>query len=95
MDYLKDLQVVANTQIKLSDWDPDFTGSISKNYAEDLLNKELGNQMPPLQYKLFADKSEALLIILQGMDLENQMKKKSLTIIFGVFINICLQREKL
>src|SRR5690242_5980847 len=68
MDYLKDLQVVANTQIKLGNWDPDFTYSISKNYAEDLFNKELGNQMPDLQYKLFADKSNALLIIFQGMD---------------------------
>ncbi|MGN6615336.1 MAG: PPK2 family polyphosphate kinase [Candidatus Nitrosocosmicus sp.] len=68
MDYLKDLQVVANTQIKLSNWDPDFTGGISKNYAEDLFNKEMENQMPVLQYKLFADKSKALLIIFQGMD---------------------------
>lgn len=68
MDYIDDLKVCTNTKVKLSNWDPDSTGGILKNYAEDILNNELGNQMSALQYKLFADKSKALLIILQGMD---------------------------
>jgi PPK2 family polyphosphate:nucleotide phosphotransferase len=55
-------------QIKLSDWDPSFTGGISKIYAENLLVNEFMYRMSNLQYKLFADKSQALLIILQGMD---------------------------
>ena len=68
MGYVNDLKACANTQIRLSNWDPDFTGGILKDYAEDLMNNELGNQISELQYKLFADKSKGLLIILQGMD---------------------------
>jgi PPK2 family polyphosphate:nucleotide phosphotransferase len=55
-------------QIKLSNWDPSFTGGISKSYAENRLLNEFMCRMSNLQYKLFADKSQALLIILQGMD---------------------------
>jgi len=55
-------------EIKLSNWDPTFTGGISKSYAENLLENDLMNQMSNLQYKLFADKSQALLVVLQGMD---------------------------
>jgi polyphosphate kinase 2 (PPK2 family) len=68
MNYVNDLKADANTEIRLSNWDPDFTGGIMKNNAEDFLNNELGNQMSALQYKLLADKSKGLLIILQGMD---------------------------
>jgi PPK2 family polyphosphate:nucleotide phosphotransferase len=57
-----------HTQIKLSKWDPDFTGEIDKDYAEDKLKNDLIKQMSDLQYKLFADKSQAILIILQGLD---------------------------
>ncbi len=57
-----------DTQIKLSEWDPDFTGEIDKDYAEDKLKNGLVKQMSDLQYKLFADKSQAILIILQGLD---------------------------
>jgi len=55
-------------EIKLSNWDPTFTGGISKSYAENLLENDFMNQMSNLQYKLFADKSQALLVVLQGMD---------------------------
>ena len=55
-------------EIKLSNWDPTFTGGISKSYAENLLKNDFMNQMSNLQYKLFADKSQALLVVLQGMD---------------------------
>jgi PPK2 family polyphosphate:nucleotide phosphotransferase len=55
-------------EIKLSNWDPIFTGGISKSYAENLLENDFMNQMSNLQYKLFADKSQALLVVLQGMD---------------------------
>ena len=55
-------------EIKLRNWDPSFTGEISKCYAENLLENDFMNQMSNLQYKLFADKSQALLIVLQGMD---------------------------
>ena len=55
-------------QIKLSNWDSDFTGGMSKNYAENLLDNDFMNQMSNLQYKLFADKNQALLVVLQGVD---------------------------
>ena len=55
-------------EIKLSNWDTTFTGGISKSYAENLLENDFMNQMSNLQYKLFADKSQALLVVLQGMD---------------------------
>ena len=57
-----------DTKIKLSKWDPDFTGEIDKDYAEDKLKNGLTKQMSDLQYKLFADKSQAMLLVLQGMD---------------------------
>ena len=52
----------------MSKWDPDFTGEIEKDYAEDKLKNGLAKQMSDLQYKLFADKSQAILIVLQGLD---------------------------
>jgi PPK2 family polyphosphate:nucleotide phosphotransferase len=67
-DFVSNFTIRYDATIKLSIWDPDFTDGIYKNYAEDQLKGDLLNQMSNLQYKLFADKSQALLIILQGMD---------------------------
>jgi PPK2 family polyphosphate:nucleotide phosphotransferase len=67
-DFINNFVINPNIQIKLTDWDPDFTGEIDKNYAENLLDTDLKNQMSELQYKLFADKNQALLIVLQGID---------------------------
>ncbi|HXT84407.1 MAG TPA: polyphosphate kinase 2 family protein [Verrucomicrobiae bacterium] len=60
--------VTPNTNIKLSKWDTGFSDDYYKNDAENLLKNEYANQMSNLQYKLFADKKQSLLIILQGMD---------------------------
>ena len=68
LDVVNNFLVDPNTQIKLSKWDPDFTGKIYKNYAENLLNNDFMTQMSNLQYKLFADKNQALLVVLQGLD---------------------------
>ncbi len=67
-DFVNKFVAIPDTQIKLSKWDPDFTGEIDKDYAEDKLKNGLVKQMSDLQYKLFADKSQAILIILQGLD---------------------------
>jgi PPK2 family polyphosphate:nucleotide phosphotransferase len=67
-DFVNKFMANPETTIKLGNCDPNFTNGISKNYAEGLLKSDLGNQLSDLQYKLFADKSQALLIILQGMD---------------------------
>ncbi len=61
------LIVKPNTKICLSDWNPTYIGRIDKEEAEMMLNQNLMNQMSNLQYKLFADKSQSLLIILQGI----------------------------
>lgn len=67
-DIAENFIVNPGIEIKLSNWDPSFTGGISKSYAENLLENDFMNQMSNLQYKLFADKSQALLVVLQGMD---------------------------
>ena len=67
-DIAENFIVNPGNEIKLNNWDPTFTGGISKSYAENLLENDFINQMSNLQYKLFADKSQALLVVLQGMD---------------------------
>jgi PPK2 family polyphosphate:nucleotide phosphotransferase len=54
-------------KLKLKDWDPDYTGGKSKRDMECELSKLL-SRMSELQYKLFADSSKSILIILQGVD---------------------------
>ncbi len=63
-DFVENFVVGHNAQIKLSKWDPDFTGGIYKNYAENLSNNDFMNQMSTLQYKLFANKNQSLFVIL-------------------------------
>ena len=53
--------------LKLKDWDPDYTGDKSKKDMECELAK-FHLKMSELQYKLFADSSKSILIILQGVD---------------------------
>ena len=54
-------------QIKLKDWDPQYSGDKSKN--EMLTEMEqFSKRISELQYKLFAANSKSLLIILQGVD---------------------------
>ena len=64
---VNNLVVKPNTKIRLSDWDLTYLGRIDKEEAERTLKQSLMNQMSDLQYKLFADKSQSLLIILQGI----------------------------
>ncbi len=52
-------------KLKLEDWSPD--GDKKKENVERELVR-LSSQMSELQYKLFADNSRSLLIILQGVD---------------------------
>ena len=61
------LIVKPNTKVRLSDWNPTYLGRMDKEEAERMLNQNLTNQMSNLQYKLFANKSQSLLIILQGI----------------------------
>ena len=68
IEIIEKLLVVPGIEIKLKVWDQYYDRSINKEEAEDILNKNLMMQISELQYKLFADKSQSLLIILQGMD---------------------------
>lgn len=61
------LLVKPNTKISLNDWNPNYLKRIDKEGAENILNQNLMNKMSTLQYTLFADKSQSLLIILQGI----------------------------
>lgn len=56
------------TKPQLSSRDPDYTGGISKTYAEDLFYNEFVNKLSNLQYTLFAAKTQSLLIVLHGVD---------------------------
>src|SRR5688572_29785667 len=57
----------SHTKIRFSDWNSTYLGKIDKEEAERMLNQSLTNQMSNLQYKLFANKNQSLLIILQGI----------------------------
>ena len=57
----------ATNQMKLKDWDPQYSGNKSK--TEMLTEMEqFSKRISELQYKLFAANSKSLLIILQGVD---------------------------
>ncbi|HYT43674.1 MAG TPA: polyphosphate kinase 2 family protein, partial [Methylomirabilota bacterium] len=54
-------------KLKLKDWDPDYDAGKRKEDVESQL-AHFSSQMSELQYKLFAAKSQSLVIILQGVD---------------------------
>jgi len=54
-------------KLKLEDWDTEYNAYRKKENVEHELDR-LSRQMSELQYKLFADKNQSLLIILQGVD---------------------------
>jgi PPK2 family polyphosphate:nucleotide phosphotransferase len=54
-------------KLKLGDRSPEYDGDKKKESVERELT-HLSSQMSQLQYKLFADNSQSLLIILQGVD---------------------------
>jgi len=64
----KDYLVAPHKTIKLSDYDPDDTGSMrSKSHANATLAKHR-EKLFRLQELLYADASRALLVVLQGLD---------------------------
>ena len=71
------------TEIKLKNWDPDYIAAEhDQEHAQNLLI-DLMNQMSDLQYKLFADKGKAVLIILQGIDTSG--KDSTIRHVMGAF----------
>ena len=64
---IESLQVKPNTEVSLYNWKSNGLKKLDKEEAERTLEQNLIKKMSELQYKLFADKSQALLIILQGL----------------------------
>src|SRR5215469_11841461 len=68
MNKSKDYLVPSDKTIKLSDYDPDYTGRLrSKSHANEILAKHQ-QRLFELQELLYADASHALLVVLQGLD---------------------------
>ena len=61
------LQPIVGEKFKLDDFDPDFHDNRDKEETK-IETKQLRDRLRELQTTLFADKSQALLIVLQAMD---------------------------
>ena len=57
----------STNQLKLKNWDPQYNGNKSKIDTVTEM-EQFSKKISELQYKLFADNSKSLLIILQGPD---------------------------
>jgi len=79
----EDLVVRPNMKVILNEWDPEYNGGIYKKEVESTLTKDILDRMSELQYKLFADKSQSLLIILQGVDTSG--KDSTIRHVMGAF----------
>jgi PPK2 family polyphosphate:nucleotide phosphotransferase len=56
-----------SNKISLNSLNHNYLNKLDKEHVEKVFNQDLMTQMSNLQYKLFADKSQSLLIILQGI----------------------------
>ena len=52
---------------KISDRDPGFTADLKKDQVAERLERNLA-RMDELQYVLWAERKQSLLVVLQGMD---------------------------
>ncbi|MGA7897339.1 MAG: PPK2 family polyphosphate kinase [Nitrososphaeraceae archaeon] len=82
INWIRRLTIKKGTEIKLKNWDPDYIGEHDQEHTQNLLI-DLMNQMSDLQYKLFADKGKAVLIILQGIDTSG--KDSTIRHVMGAF----------
>jgi PPK2 family polyphosphate:nucleotide phosphotransferase len=68
MNYRKKFVIEPGAKVRLDKIDPDFTGKhISRQEGKDATAQQVG-RIARLQYLLYADASQALLIVLQGLD---------------------------
>ena len=67
-DIINKLMVVEGKKINLQKLDPDYDFSINEKKAEYLLEQNLKKRMSNLQYRLYAERKKALLIVFQGID---------------------------
>jgi PPK2 family polyphosphate:nucleotide phosphotransferase len=67
-DIINKLMVVESKKINLQKLDPDCDFGINEKKAEYVLKQNLKKQMSDLQYRLYAEREKALLIVFQGID---------------------------
>ncbi len=67
MRYYDQFRVPAGAIVSLADYDPSGTNSFKKSEANALLEEEK-EKLAALQYRLFAENKQALLVVLQGPD---------------------------
>jgi PPK2 family polyphosphate:nucleotide phosphotransferase len=68
MNYRKKFMIEPGTKVRLGKIDPDFTGKhVSRQAGIDATAREV-ERIARLQYLLYADASQSLLVVLQGLD---------------------------
>ena len=68
MDYRKKLIVEPGSKVRLSEIDPSYTGGHASERHAHVETEKHRKKLSKLQFLLYADKSHALLIVLQGLD---------------------------
>ena len=67
-DITNKLMVTEGKKINLQKLNPDYDFSINEKKAEYVLEQNLKKRMSDLQYRLYAERKKALLIVFQGID---------------------------
>lgn len=67
-DIIKKLMVIEGKKINLQRLSPDYNFSIDEEKAEYVLKQNLKKRMSELQYRLYAERKNGLLIVFQGID---------------------------
>ena len=68
MDYRKRFAVIPGSKVQLARIDPGFTGENGNRERAATETREQVERMERLQYRLYADASQSLLVVLQGLD---------------------------
>jgi PPK2 family polyphosphate:nucleotide phosphotransferase len=66
-DLSKQLAIAPGTKVKMKDIDPDDTHGIAKHRGAELLTKNV-DRLAVLQYLLYAEAKQSVLVVLQGID---------------------------
>jgi len=67
-EIIKKLMVIEDKKINLQRLSPDYNFSIDEEKAEYVLKQNLKKRMSELQYRLYAERKNGLLIVFQGID---------------------------
>lgn len=67
-EIIKKLMVIEGKKINLQRLSPDYNFSVDEEKAEYVLKQNLKKRMSELQYRLYAERKNGLLIVFQGID---------------------------